>query len=352
MMKKILIIFLGLILLIALIIIVGKMINAQKFKIRSEIGVQKSEYITIGGIKQYIQVRGQDISNPIIIMLHGGPGSNMAYYSYDWQNDLEQDFTIVHWDQRGCGNTYYCDREAEKPTLDLLLSDLDALVEYVRLEYSKEKVIIMGHSWGTFLGAIYSGSHHEKVSAYVSISQMLDFKKSEQVSAQEAIRLANMAGKTQAAQEISKKLEMIMTYQKFDKLEATEFLKFRQLKEKYLPLQYGNKMGTLRLFSPYMTFNDLKWMLSFGKLIEISSALYEALLSDGTLSIYDYKIPVIVIAGDNDWTTPGSMTFDYFNDITAPKKELIIIKNTGHIPFIDNSEEFSELLLKALGNVL
>lgn len=76
----------------------------------------------------------------------------MAYYSHYWQAELEKDYTIVHWDQRGCGNTYYCDQKAVKPTLDLLLSDLDQLVDYIRFEYKKEKVIIVGHSWGTFLG--------------------------------------------------------------------------------------------------------------------------------------------------------------------------------------------------------
>lgn len=358
-MKIILLIFLGLIILFALTIIIGRIINAQKYKIRSKTGVQKAEYITIGEIEQYIQIRGQDISNSVIIMLHGGPGNNMAYYSYYWQIDLEQDYTIVHWDQRGCGNTYYRNKEAEKPTLDLLLSDLDELVDYIRLEYDKEKVIIVGHSWGTFLGGIYSGEHPEKISAYIAISQMLDFKKSEQISAEEAIRLANAAGKTQDTREISEKLELIMAYQKFDKLTATKFLEFRQLKDKYLPS--GDTMSvletiSLRLFSPYMTFNDLKWMFNFDKLIKSNSELYEVLLSEGKLSMYDYnlqyEIPVIIIAGDCDWITPHSMAFNYFNDISAPKKEFIAIENTGHIPFVDKPKEFSEALLKALSNVL
>lgn len=355
-MKIILVIFLGLIILLILTIITGKIINAGKYKIRSKTGVQKAQYITLGGIEQYIQIRGQDISNPVIIMLHGGPGGNMAYYSYYWQADLEYDYTIVHWDQRGCGNTYYSSKEAEKPTFDLLLSDLDELVEYIRLEYDKEKIIIMGHSWGTFLGGIYSGEYPEKVSAYIAISQMLDFKKSEEVSAQEAIYLANMAGKTQDAEKISEKLKLIMTYEKLDKWEAMELIKFRQLKEKYLPLQYGNNMIFLRLFSPYMTFYDLKWMFSFDKLMESNSKLYKALLSERKLSMYDYtlkyKVPVIIIAGDCDWTTPYSMTLNYFNNISAPNKELIIIENTGHIPFVDKPREFSKALLKVLSNVL
>mgnify|MGYP002792374736 CR=1 FL=1 len=157
-MKSILLLLMGCILLFVLTIITGRITFAHQYKIRSKTGIQRSEYITIGKIKQYIQIRGQDSSNPVILMLHGGPGNPMAYYSYDWQAELEQDYTVIHWDQRGCGNTFYQNKTAAKPTLDLLLSDLDELVDHIRLEFQKEKVILMGHSWGTFPGAIYAGS--------------------------------------------------------------------------------------------------------------------------------------------------------------------------------------------------
>lgn len=355
-MKIILFTFIALVILLTLTIIIGKIINTQKYKIRSETSVQKSTFVPIGGIEQYLQIRGQDRANPVILVLHGGPGSNMAYYSYGWQAALEQTYTIVHWDQRGCGNTYYRNQAAEKPTLDLLLSDLDELVDYIRSDFNQEKIILMGHSWGTFLGAIYSGEHPEKTAAYLSVSQMLDFRKSEQVSAQEAIRLADFTGRAQDAQKINEMLENILVCQKFGLPEATVFLKLRQLKEKYLPPQYSGRMGSLRLFSPYMTFSDLKWMVSFKRLIETNSALYSALLSEGQVSLYDrtlkYKIPVIMVAGNLDWTTPYSMTADYCNAVSAPAKELITIENTGHIPFADRPEEFSEAVLKALGRVL
>ena len=354
-MKNILLLFAGFLLIIILSLITGKIINAYKFKIRSKKGIQKTEYITIGQIQQYIQIRGQDISNPIILMLHGGPGNNMAYYSYYWQADLERDYTIVNWDQRGCGNTYYRNKDAQKPTLDLLLQDLDELVDHIRSEYHKEKITIMGHSWGTFLGGIYSGTHPEKISAYIPIGQMLDFKKSEQVSAREAMRLADAAGKPKDAQKIEKKLELIMSCQTLDKQNAKEFLKFRQLKEKYLPSQYSNKMLLLQLFSPYMTFRDFKWMINFNALIESNSELYQALLSDERSSMYNhdpqFKVPVILIAGADDWTTPYSMALNYFNHISPPVKELITIENTGHLPFIDKAGEFSEMLLKTLDDV-
>lgn len=353
-MKIILLIIIGLTLLFALIALVGRIVNTYKYKIRPETGVQKTEYIAIGAAGQYIQIRGQNIFNPVLIVLHGGPGNPMACDSYRWQAALEHNYTIVHWDQRGCGNTFYHNRSAKKPTLELLLSDLNELVDDIRFQYGKEKVVIMGHSWGTFLGGIYAKTHPDKVSAYISVSQMLDFKKSEQVSAQEAIRVAKASGRTQDVREIKKLLAAVMACRTLDKANAKKLLRLRLIKEKYLPPQYGRQTLLLRLFSPYMTIQNLKWMMSFGKLIESNSELYEMLLSHEKHSIYhyamEYKVPIIMISGNWDWTTPYRMAYQYFNDISAPKKKFITIGNTGHIPFMDKPEEFSETLLKALRN--
>ena len=354
-MKTILFFCAGVFLLILAILLGGKSFNRMKYKIRMKNGIQKSGYMRIGGIDQYYQIRGENIENPIILVIHGGPGNNMSDFSYCWQTDLEKEYTIVHWDQRGCGNTYYRDTQAERPSLELLLADLDEVVNYLRVDYYKEKLIIMGHSWGTFLGAIYAGKHPEKVSAYISVSQVLDFNQSERISAQEAVRLAKIAGKEQDIPKINNLLEQITTYQKIGKAEVKSLLEFRQLKEKYLPKQYGNKMILYRLFSPYMNLNEIRWMFSINKMLESNNKIYEMLMIDGRLSMYDYPlhydIPVIMIIGNQDWTTPYSMALDYYQAISAPQKEFITIEGAGHLPFIDHSKEFSKVLEKALNKI-
>lgn len=346
---------LGLLLLLVLAVALGKLRNAHRFRIGSEIGIQKTEYITLGGIGQYIQVRGWDRANPVLLVLHGGPGGSMADYSYGWQADLERSYTIVHWDQRGCGNTYFRDPGAEKPTLELLLSDLDELVDHLRAAFDREKIFLLGHSWGTFLGAVYAGRHPEKVSAYVSVSQMLDFKESEAASAHEAMDLARSAGRDRDAEEMGDMLAALLAARSFGKPGATALLKLRQRKEKYLPPQYPGGMGALRLFSPYMTWSDFKWMLSFETMIASNSALYQMLLSEEAISIYDdrrqYEVPVVMVAGARDWTTPCCMAADYFRHIIAPYKELITMEDAGHLPFLDHPQEFTERLINTLKKV-
>lgn len=207
---QIFLLFLSLLLILLLILTVGKLFNAHKYKIRSKSGIQKEEYVTIGGIKQYIQLRGCNKSNDMILVLHGGPGSNMAYYSYRWQSELEKEYTIVHWDQRGCGNTYYADTSVEKPDLQQLLSDLDELISYLCSEYNRDRLILMGHSWGTYLGSVYSLQHPEKLLAFISVSQMIDFRKSENVSVQKAVCNANECGKTSDVKKISKEFDRLI----------------------------------------------------------------------------------------------------------------------------------------------
>ena len=345
----ILTIVLGGIAAISIIFGMIRFIKAQKYKIRTAAGIQKTDYVVLGGIEQYIQIRGEDRSNPIIIMLHGGPGNAMAFYSYYWQAELEKAYTIINWDQRGCANTYYRNTEADKPALELLLSDLDELVDYACRAFGKDKVVIMGHSWGTFLGVAYVSKHPEKVAAYVGVGQFHDVWKSEQHAVDEAIRLANLAGKNQDAEKIKKQLQIVHTSQEAD---LQEFMKLRQLTGKYLP-SGENTPFVVELFSPYLSFNDFKWFLTllfnFKKFIHIQEELYKTLFSKEELpehNITTFEVPVLIIAGDCDWIKPYEMAHAYFKQISAPKKKFILIEKVGHIPF--KPGHFTQLVMKSL----
>ena len=329
-------------------VFIGRIINAWRYKVRSPAGVQKAGFVKIGGIEQYVQVRGQNASNPVVVVLHGGPGSPMASWSYVWQGELERTYTIVHWDQRGCGNTYYRDPNAARPTLELLLSDLDELVDHIRATYNKDKVTLLGHSWGTFLGGFYAARHPEKVSVWVPVSQMVDFKGSEAASTQEAVRLAREAGRDRDVELLEKGLAELMALDDFGGTEAKALLRLRQRKEKYLPLQYGGGMTRLRLFSPYLTFSDLKWMVAFNALIDQNRLLYRPLLSDTAPLPTRSEVPVLMFAGTEDWTTPYSVARSYFQNISAPQKRFFSIENAGHIPFLDQQQVFSRALEDAL----
>lgn len=350
---------LTLIVIIALVLVIGKLVNASKYKIRSDNGVQETEYVTLGGIQQYVQIRGADRENPVIIVLHGGPGSNMAYYSYYWQTPLEEDYTVVHWDQRGCGNTYYRNQgQAESPMLDLLISDLDELVDYCRAAFGQEQIIILGHSWGTVLGGLYAQENPDKVSQYIAVGQMVSVWEGETLAKEEAVRLATAAGDEELVQKMETQYQALRSAQNFD-LQA--LFTFRSLTGQYLP--DGENMSTPQQLimgglSPYMTWRDFKWfMLSYIDLNAVNTSnanLLDALFLDDGLSMYDYdlqyEMPVTIISGDSDWVTPYILQEAYLNDLSAADKEMLYIQNAGHTPFLDQPEAFMDALLGALQN--
>ena len=114
-----------------------------RYAIRTADGVQEAAYLPIGGIEQYIRVRGRSRANPVLLVLHGGPGSTLGATACRWQGALEAAFTVVHWDQRGSGNTYYRDPAAPPPTVERLLSDLDELVDALRAAKDDGEIALM-----------------------------------------------------------------------------------------------------------------------------------------------------------------------------------------------------------------
>jgi len=105
-------------------------------------------------------------NNPVIIFLHGGPGAGLTCLNYIFSDPLTSEYTFVGWDQRGCGRTYLnnisVDPDNDTVTFDQLQKDLDELVDHAREKFGQDKVILMGHSWGTVVGSVYAQEHPEK----------------------------------------------------------------------------------------------------------------------------------------------------------------------------------------------
>ena len=168
----VLIIITAVIVLTVLSVFVSRLINSDKNKIDTKTGIQESTYIDIDGMKQYVQIRGKNTKNPVMIFIHGGPASPMGYVSAYYQRELESELTIINYDQRGCGRTYYANNCDANSNIDLLVDDLNKIVEYAKERFGKEKVIIAGHSWGTVIGSIYIQKHPENAICYIGISQI------------------------------------------------------------------------------------------------------------------------------------------------------------------------------------
>ena len=135
-------------------------------------GIDQQIEIDIGGIKQWITIRGRDLNNPILLFIHGGPAAPEMPTSWTFQNPWEDYFTVVQWDQRGAGKTYNAnDPKKIAPTITVQRMEQDAqeVVQYLRKTYHKDKIFVLGHSWGSFLGLELAKEHPEWLYAYVGM---------------------------------------------------------------------------------------------------------------------------------------------------------------------------------------
>ena len=226
-------------------------------------------------------------------------------------------------------------------------------MDALRARYGRDRLFLLGHSWGSLLGGLYALRRPEKLSAWLPVSQMVDFKRSEQVSAAEAIRRAREAGREKEAERLAQELEQVLALRRLDRAGAEALLRFRRRKERYLPPQYGGPSPLGGLAAPELTGNDLRWKLRFDRMLAANAALYEELL--GGLSLDGcpprYGVPVILTAGERDWTTPYPLAAAYYDTLSAPCKAFLSLPNAGHLPFRERPEEWSHILLDALAQI-
>ena len=170
-------------------------------------GIEECSYVRLGGIRQYIQIRGQDVRNPIILFLHGGPGNPTSCLSYHYQKQLEQDYTIVNWDQRGCGRTYYQSRSNHEPiSVEQILQDLEQLIDYLCTRFGQQKIILLGYSWGTVPGVLYAKRHPEKLACYLSVCQCVHILSGAVYAAAKTAAHAKVTGDHTQAQRLERLL--------------------------------------------------------------------------------------------------------------------------------------------------
>lgn len=325
-----------------LVVIIARMMTYCGNRITTKNGIDEAVYVPLCGQAQYLLIRGKDKNNPVIIWLHGGPSGSETYANYAFAKHLVDKYTFVGWDQRGCGRTYFRNRKAdpnnETATFDQAQQDLDALVDYVCKRFQKDRVILMGHSYGTMLGSRYALTHPEKVAAYIGVGQVVSFD-SDIYSYQDALQKAKAKGDDTS--------EMEKAYKTY--LEDGSLMNMLLLRSKVIPYHQPEiKTNTiwLGLASPYMGLTDMRWfMKQLGNLedyLALNKHLYRYVMETDVRDYgMEYGVPVGFITGSCDWTTPVKFARDYFDEISAPQKQFHLMEGCGHAPHYDLPERFA-----------
>lgn len=186
--------------------------NAKQFAIRSAKGIDEASFVTIGGIEQWVTIRGQDRANPVLLLLHGGPGDVTSCWTFAMFAPWEEKFTVVQWDQRGAGRTFKKNGEAVQSmgaqtpslTVDRMAQDGIEVAEYVRKRLGKEKIILVAHSFGTLLGMQMVRMRPELFYAYVGTGQIADETKNYAAAYDALLKKARALGNQRAIDELTK----------------------------------------------------------------------------------------------------------------------------------------------------
>ncbi len=324
--------------------------NERAFALASPPGIVESGYVEIGGIKQWIQIRGRDRNNPVLLCVHGGPGGTWLPVTRLFAS-WEKDFTVVLWDQRGAGKTLATTGPAIAPTMTIerMTQDGIAVAEHLRRRLGKEKVALLGHSFGSILGVNMVKRRPELFSVFVGTGQASDLPRS---LAMEYQRLLDAA---KAAQDVRTLRELTAIGQPpFSNLKQTGA--FFQCAERYQPAADAAAMVELQrsLLSPPPNYSlGDEWNRMRGFAVVPTWALYREILSTDLAALgAEFPVPVVLIQGTDDRVTPLALTEEYFQTIRAPHKELVRIERGGHFAVWSQAEKFGEELAQRVRPLL
>jgi pimeloyl-ACP methyl ester carboxylesterase len=314
---------------------------------RSAKSIASLEKCRIGGTDQWVLIRSEDVlSNPILLILHGGPGTSELTMQRRYTMPLERFFTVVNWDQRGAGKSFPAGKDESKMTIDQLVEDTRELVEYLLQRFGKEKVILQGRSWGSALGMLTIAKYPNLFYTYVGIGQISDMGRSEKASYQWTLQQASLHHDIKALRELE-----AMGPPPYSGDWLKKFNTQRKYVAKYGGEMYGNKLGGNSImvrsivFSPEYTMMD---RLSYNSAAQRSLRLLHPQLM--TINFFSaalkLNIPVFFAEGRYDRVVPSSLAAEYYETLNAPFKHLTWFEGSAHMPDIEEHQRFQKLLIE------
>lgn len=312
--------------------------------INSPKSVASLEKVTIGGVPQWLLIRGYDRTNPVLLYVHGGPGATEMPFRDKFSPELEKHFVVVHWDQRGAGKSYSRHVPRETMKLSQFISDAHEVVELLRKRFGVKKIYLVGHSFGSLLGILTAQKYPELFYAYAGIGQVVNTQQNEAIS---YLFVLDEARKRNDKRAVKKLLKMgIPPYEG----SQSAFLTQRLLLKKYGGIYYTNNTGFGRqilqvMASKEYTASDTVKYLK-GQYSSIKALWPEVWNYNLFEKVPRIEVPVYFLEGRHDYNTPWILVENYYKALDAPKgKSLIWFDNSAHMLNFEEPEKFAEVMI-------
>lgn len=326
-------------------------IVAQARRIVTPQGIERMQKVRIGGIDQWISIRGADRRNPVLLVFHGGPGYTSMPLAWWNARGWEDFFTVVHWDQRGAGRTHLLTEAATvAPTLSVerMYADAEEVATWVRRELGQDRIVVMGHSWGTYLGLRLAREHPDWLHAYVGVAQVTDMRENERRNWRLILDRACRAGDREAVAA----LEALAPYAADGREVPMQHI--------YTQRRMGERLGgtlayradnraesaMVRLAPEYgddevdhaWDGNEFAAPLLFREIIDVD-------LSRDTR----FEVPLLMFLGRHDTIANPGLVSEWFDGVDAPAKHVAWFEHSAHSPM---TEEPGRFLLALVEHVL
>jgi len=323
---------------------------ARERAIHSAHGVDSLEAVEIGGIRQWIEVRGQNVDNPILLFIHGGPGIAFIPLAGSFDGPWEQHFTVVQWDQRGAGKTYASnDKELQRRTMNVPQMEQDTLdvVNYLRSRFHREKIFVVGASWGSVLGLWLAHEHPDLLFAYVGVGQVVNMEQNAETMYKEDLEQAE----SQHNEEAINELESIAPYPSANPDLRSTFIASKWAGRLLGPPQNSTGFTDVRriltdvVSAPEYSLADDAGFIR-GQRFSGEILLPQIMKLDLSKLGTDYRVPIFFFEGRRDpYCIPG-LVEEFSQTITAPHKEFVWFEHSGHFPFYEEKQRFADELFE------
>jgi pimeloyl-ACP methyl ester carboxylesterase len=302
-----------------------------------------AERVAVDGAELYLLVRGEEASAPLVLWLHGGPGGAETPLFRLFNGALEERFVVAYWDQRGAGRSFHPDADPRELTIARHLADLDAIVDHLRAALGRERVALIGHSWGSALGLLYARAHPDKVHAFIGVGQ-LTAELARQRAQHEFVRGEAERLRDDDAREALAEIGE-------PPLDARRELALERLVDRFGGVFHRRPSFTWALLRGTVFGYAAPWEIPrFIRANEISlEAMNRELLAlDLTRSVPRVDVPVFFFLGRHDRQVDSRLAAAYFEALEAPRKQLVWFEHSAHNPPFEEAEAFNAAIIRAL----
>lgn len=306
------------------------------------------EKVELGGVEQWVILRGQDVTKPVLLFLSGGPGASEAARVLRFNQELEKHFVVAIWEQRGCGKSYPSSQPKSALTIEQYTADVIELSNLLRNRFDQEKIYLVGHSWGTIIGVYAAQARPDLFHAYVGTAQMVDVLETDQYIYQLMMEHSRHTGDTNFIRTLEAQGQPPYVGRNpvgpYSTLFGREYAVYEYPNIKDEEYRRDGDILLLMLKQPEYGWLDRLYYLM--GLMNTFNTVYPQLQDmDFRDDATHFDLPVYIILGRHDMNNPPHIPEDYFNRVDAPSKQLFFFEDSGHGMIWEEAGLFHQIMV-------